>query len=553
MRIIPVNYKDTYGPSDQIQFELPSNTLVDLDSLHIDFRVETSDGNTARLPADIHKLIRRVQVSAGGQDLGYAYDEFARLKNGMDGLTGRKCHPMSHPEIVRGGLDPSAPTALSPAAVARQAAIDTAKADLPTTYSETTAHLHLTAPLDGGANGTTPVDGSINIIGKHSSTKLSVVGFDSSNVQVMTSTAFTWTQLSTVLESDGALLVDLFDLLAFTNYSVTQSVADDLAAKRQAVADAEAVVPFVSETAANMDNNNKFIWNQFGGFLETAQPRQIDLSILPTLIITIHLAEVTALTTSVNDNNTQNFVAPAPSKAGSFSITRPELYITSIGFGNSAYDQYVSSVLSKRQIEIPFRNYRHYYRGDFDSTTDFSFSTRSLDRIHFQTTPTDLVTQNPTPVSVLGLGVGPDTNPGEKYVSSFYVSSSDGIGVAADLSEQFQFQVNGTAMPSFPMDHTGWYVTSTDAVAEMKNPWSTGQTVAEWANVCCHRVLRLNRPGSSVQSCSGLDTRNTLCESSLFHFPGQFSRNWQGCAVHIWVECSSLVRVLPNRNLEIIV
>ena len=282
-------------------------------------------------------------------------------------------------------------------------------------------------------------------------------------------------------------------------------------------------------------------------------PRQLDLSILPTVIITIHLADVTALTTSVDDNDVQNFTDPAQFLASSFSLTRPELFITSIGFGNSAYDMYVSSVLSKRQIELPFRNYRYFYRGDFDSTADFSFSTRSLDRVHFQTMSTDLLGQNPTPVSVPGLGVGPTTNPSEKYVSSFYTSSSDGGKSGADLSEQFQFQINGTAVPSFPMDGSAWYVNSTDAVSEMKDPWSTGQTVAEWANVNCHRVLRLNRPGSSVQSCSGLDTQNTLCESQLMHFPGKLPDTWKGCAAHIWVEATSLVRVLPSRNIEIIV
>ena len=66
--------------------------------------------------------------------------------------------------------------------------------------------------------------------------------------------------------------------------------------------------------------------------------------------------------------------------------------------------------------------------------------------------------------------------------------------------------------------------------------------------------LRKKEPtGSSVQSCSGLDTQNTLCESQLMHFSGLFPDTWKGCAAHIWVEATSLVRVLPSRNIEIIV
>eukprot|EP00965_Chrysotila_dentata_P036338 1210274-Pleurochrysis_carterae.AAC.1 len=48
-----------------ITIDIPSNSIVHLKSFKVFFKA-TITGTTARLPADIHSLIERVEVSAGG-------------------------------------------------------------------------------------------------------------------------------------------------------------------------------------------------------------------------------------------------------------------------------------------------------------------------------------------------------------------------------------------------------------------------------------------------------------------------------------------------------
>ena len=62
-----MNGLESFKENDIIEFEMPSSSVVDLDSLRITFGA-FCDGATSgvtRLPEDIHKLIRRVEVSCG--------------------------------------------------------------------------------------------------------------------------------------------------------------------------------------------------------------------------------------------------------------------------------------------------------------------------------------------------------------------------------------------------------------------------------------------------------------------------------------------------------
>jgi len=573
LRIFPLNYKDSYGPSEQIQFELPANSLVDLDSLFIDFIAGTEDTGNARLPADIHKLIRRVQVSSGGQDLGFAYDEFARLKNGLDAVTGRKPHPTSHPIIRRKGLNPGGGT-FTLHDQERQETIDAAKALVPTLYSTTVSHLHLTAPLDGGANGVTPVDGSVNIIGKHSATKLSVIGFDHANQQVMNSTAFTWAQLAAVLEADGAQLKELFELLEFTNFTTDPTMEATIQAALDAVAAAEAIAPYTPESTAETANV-RFTIDKLSGFLETAQPRQIDLSLLPTILITLHLNTPVCIVNTLGDSLTE-FIDGEPQVG--FEIKDPQLHITAIGFGNNSYDSYISAVMGKRGLQIPFKNYRHFTMGDFGSSFDFTCATRSLDRIHWQLSDTSIVNRREhgcklaygyVPMRILQDSGAPNPQPavqgyipnfvyktGEKYVAEKYNISYDGRASTGNdantpprLDNLFQFNINSTPMPSFPCDGTQWYKMTTNALSEQRNPWDAQLDFPEWARNYAHCTLRLNRPGSTVQSASGLDTRNTVIENQLLVTAS--SLGFQACTCHLWAEFTSVLRVGADRAFSV--
>ena len=335
--LYPQNAGETdFTANGQIKFDLPSNTLVDLDSLHIDAKCFCDDAAAStvnRLPADIHKLIRRVEVTAGGQELGHAYNFYDRLKHGVDALTGKEPGPTSHPRLLRTGLDSAeGPTAFTAKALAKKAAIAAVEAAVPKLYSSTVEHLPLKAPLDGGAAGVTPADGSVNIIGRHSATKLSVCGYSADGyTKVMTETTFTWLQLAAALDVDGAQLVPLFEVLGFANYSTTQAMVDAIAAAQQAVLDTRSSRTVDNEGEAET-NDVRFTFDSFGGFLQTVQPRMLDLSILPTISITLHLNTPECLVAAAGDEDPEDFLTElnADEVPSGFTVRDPRLYITAI-------------------------------------------------------------------------------------------------------------------------------------------------------------------------------------------------------------------------------
>jgi len=585
--LYPQNAGETdFTANGQIKFDLPSNTLVDLDSLHIDAKCFCDDAAAStvnRLPADIHKLIRRVEVTAGGQELGHAYNFYDRLKHGVDALTGKEPGPTSHPRLLRTGLDSAeGPTAFTAKALAKKAAIAAAEAAIPTLYSSTVDHLPLKAPLDGGAAGVTPADGSVNIIGRHSATKLSVCGYSADGTKVMTETTFTWLQLAAALDVDGAQLVPLFEVLGFANYSTTQAMVDAIAAAQQAVLDTRSSRTVDNEGEAET-NDVRFTFDSFGGFLQTVQPRMLDLSILPTISITLHLNTPECLVTAAGDADPEDFLSDlnADEVASGFTVRDPRLYITAIGFSNSSYDSYVSAALSKRAIELPFRNYTHFHDAQFTDSISFQTSSRSVDKIHFQLSNQSdrdnlkeqaqvvvskgwremyvplnesLVFLEPITIMYSGAEMVDSRCTGEKYAARRYLCSHTGQSrpdVATDPNATFQLSINGMLRPTFPADATWWYKESALALSEERDPWNGGALFAEWTQDVSHKVLRLNRRGSTVQTASGIDTRNSMLYCQL-NCPSTLGASAVPARMDVWIESTSLLRVVAARDIELV-
>eukprot|EP00965_Chrysotila_dentata_P241575 6204363-Pleurochrysis_carterae.AAC.1 len=89
---IQPNGSSTATANNIVTFDLPSNSLIHTRSLRVYFRASLT-GTTARLPADIHSLIERVEVSAGGNPL--AHSEIVRAKSYFDGTTLTGTNPES--------------------------------------------------------------------------------------------------------------------------------------------------------------------------------------------------------------------------------------------------------------------------------------------------------------------------------------------------------------------------------------------------------------------------------------------------------------------------
>lgn len=98
-RLEPVGSTDS-SQNQTISFDLPSNSVVILKSFRVFFKA-TLTGTVARLPADIHSLIEKVEVKAGGTTLSQGANFHNVLLKAQQAVCEHHGDPLSHSEIVR--------------------------------------------------------------------------------------------------------------------------------------------------------------------------------------------------------------------------------------------------------------------------------------------------------------------------------------------------------------------------------------------------------------------------------------------------------------------
>lgn len=86
-----------------VEFNLPANLPINLASFKVFFTATCSGAASGgRLPANIHSLISKVEVSAGGILLSQGSDYFNVMTAAKEALMGSKaCPVLGHPEVVR--------------------------------------------------------------------------------------------------------------------------------------------------------------------------------------------------------------------------------------------------------------------------------------------------------------------------------------------------------------------------------------------------------------------------------------------------------------------
>eukprot|EP00965_Chrysotila_dentata_P078837 2599962-Pleurochrysis_carterae.AAC.1 len=97
------NGSSTATANNIVTFDLPSNSILNLKTSFKVFFKAALTGTTARLPADIHSLIERVEVSAGGVMLSQGSNFFNVLHMAKKAVCcdTSGVSPLAHTEIVR--------------------------------------------------------------------------------------------------------------------------------------------------------------------------------------------------------------------------------------------------------------------------------------------------------------------------------------------------------------------------------------------------------------------------------------------------------------------
>jgi hypothetical protein len=310
-------------------------------------------------------------------------------------------------------------------------------------------------------------------------------------------------------------------------------------------------------------NGTPHVIDKWEGFLGTCEPRILDASILPDLVVSIYWAPNTVLASCKQNTTNALFIAkPDAGAEAVYEIKNIHASIETVALADSVYDNMVAGMIaSKGFVEIPFKQYFSFHNTHTGSSR-FTVATQSLDRIWLawrESTYNTLAAPHAVPGYSTAAGVDSSstnitgllsdyggvhgTGATEKYITEYQRFAEPG---AADALK-YQLQLNGAMYPQYAAGTEDMYQITKNS---LPGPVKYGLTKEQLRDSYFVQCVRLNMPDSEMtRQLSGLDTRSV----SLNGYVNTTGTLTADANLMIFAECSSSLRVGAGRQLEIII
>ena len=328
-----------------------------------------------------------------------------------------------------------------------------------------------------------------------------------------------------------------------------------------------------AETYTPGNKATRHVIDKWEGFLGTCEPKILDASILPDLVVSIYWAPTPVLASVSGNTTTAEMVAAHANPDASYAVSEVHATIETIGLADSVYDNMVTSMIAQKGfLEIPFKQY-FSFNSVHTGNSRFTVAAQSLDRIYLAWRADGYDTQGGA-VAVPGhatraASAAPGNTAGninnaidlaagrtlgdyggaygcgaqEKYITKYQRFKEQG---AADALT-YQLQLNGAYYPQFPACLEEMYqITKTS----LPMPPKYNLTHEQLRETSCVQCIRLNMPNSEeTRTLSGLDTRSVSLNGYV-NTTGTLTGN---ANLMIFAEVTSTLRVGSGRQLEVII
>ena len=315
--------------------------------------------------------------------------------------------------------------------------------------------------------------------------------------------------------------------------------------------------------------------DKWEGFLGTCEPRILDASILPDLVVSIYWATNNVLASCKGSTSNALFTAVPDNNTGKaeYAISNIHASIETVALADSVYDNMVAGMIaSKGFVEIPFKQYFSFHNTHTGSSR-FTVATQSLDRVWMAWRLKSYNTANQAPHAVPGYSTAAGVTSGgsaaqnkaaieslpgllsdyggvhgtgatEKYITEYQRFKEPN---AAGQNLKYQLQLNGAMYPQYMADTEDMYQITKNS---LPGPIKYGLTKEQLSDSYFVQCVRLNMPDSEMtRQLSGLDTRSV----SLNGYVNTTGTLADDPNLLIFAECSSSLRVGAGRQLEIII
>jgi hypothetical protein len=307
-------------------------------------------------------------------------------------------------------------------------------------------------------------------------------------------------------------------------------------------------------------SSSHFCVDKWEGFLGSAEPKIMDSSLVPDIVVSIYLADNSVLASvagiDFSGAGTSDFTDNG-AKGGSYSLSNIHATVECMGLADGVYDNMVSGMIaSKGFLEIPFKQY-FSFQDSHSGQMRFSLATQSLDRIWMVHRDTNYNDQKGAVVikgykvdgGFTDIEIGKpqyDIGGNFDYNKEKYTTTAFNFPEPAGSSARtYQLQLNGAYVPQFKATFEEMSQISKNSVLASKQMVHGLDTMKTNYAVFC---ARLNLPESEFsRTISGLDTRGVSLN-------GYYNiANLTGTpTVNLFAECTSTLRIGAGRQLEVI-
>ena len=306
------------------------------------------------------------------------------------------------------------------------------------------------------------------------------------------------------------------------------------------------------------------------GFLGTASPDFLDLSLMGAVQVRITMApntiltnskgsEIVGTTTFADNTAVSTFIGPGSAQA-EYEIKNFYALIDCISISDESLDAILSDQMSQQgYLPVPFKSY-YAFQQAHSGSSKFQVSSQSIDAVWSMYRPSNTVTGTGTvptlrahsvlsaPLPVSGYVVNPATtrrgSTVEKYVAPAFCFSTLGPETT------YQLQINNAYIPQAPL--SGPEIASYTASNLPDHEYFPEDlTMAEYmltSNVAC---TRLDMPGSSdSRVASGIDSRSSNVMCSL----NSTGTNFAGATFDslIFIETTCEMRISAGRSIVVV-
>ena len=311
-----------------------------------------------------------------------------------------------------------------------------------------------------------------------------------------------------------------------------------------------------------------FCIKQWEGFLGSAEPKIMDSSLVPDIVVSIYLADSSVLAnvagTGVAGTATSGIDVDG-SGTVSYALSNIHATIECIGLADGTYDNMVSSMIqTKGFLEVPFKQY-YSFQDTHSGQMRFSVATQSLDRLWVCHRNSNFSASKGA-VSVKGYkqtGAFVSVAAANNDATNFDIGKPEfDVGGTLDYNKErltttafdfpepagtaltYQFQLNGAYVPQFRASFEEMYQISCNSINGMTQNKVGLNTMKTDMSVQC---VRLNLPESEYSRLiSGLNTRSVSL-NGYYNISGLSGNP----TVNLFAECTSTLLIGAGRTLSV--